>query len=116
MEDDDDDHGDSPEFEKNELDHDEKFKGVPGRRLSCFPHTLQLVVCLFNKNKAVQEALTDARAMVKSVNSSSVATQLLVSLCHKKLVSGVPTRWGSTYQMLKRLLDVAPSIGKRMTW
>ena len=96
------------EFEISEEEHSQVFREVGSRRLSCFPYTLQLVVCKFSKNKSVQEAITDAHSLVRSVNTSGVGTQLFISLCGKKLVSSVPTRWGSTYLMLKRLLEVRP--------
>ena len=45
-------------------------------------------------------------ALVNKVNKSSTVTGILMSLCGKKLVSNVPTRWSSIFLMLDRLIDV----------
>ena len=55
-------------------------------RLSCFTHTLQLVIIKFNNDESVKPVLKNAYALVKKVNSSTRATQLLVQQCGKKLV------------------------------
>jgi len=46
------------------------------------------------------------QTLVAKVNKSSKATEMLLSRAHKKLVGNCPTRWSSTYLMIKRLLDV----------
>ena len=47
-----------------------------------------------------------AHLVVRKVNASTKATERLVALCGKKLLKDCPTRWSSTFLMVKRLLDV----------
>jgi len=54
-------------------------------------HTLQLVVRKFKEVKSLKKVLASAHALVKKVNKSSKATERLVSLCRKKLISDCPT-------------------------
>ena len=97
------------DFEDRELDHDVMFKSFC-KRLSCFAHTLQLVVNKFCDDHSFAAILKRVRALVKKMNKSSKATEMLLSLCHKKLVSSCPTRWSSTYLMIARLLEVRGSL------
>ena len=83
------------DFEYRELEHDLAFK-VYCKRLSCFAHTLQLVMTRFNKH-AFQPFLRKVHKLVKQVNKSSKATERLISLCNKKLIGDCPTRWSSTF-------------------
>lgn len=73
-----------------------------GKRLSCYSHTLQLVVTSFNKDPFVKSLLKEVYDLVKKVNSSGVATGMLLKLCNKKLVSHCPTRWSSTFLVFSR--------------
>lgn len=75
-------------------------------RISCFTHTLQLVVLQLNTDESIQPVLKKAYALVRRVNSSTQATQMLVKSCGKKLASNCPTRWSSTYILINRLLEV----------
>ena len=50
----------------------------------------------FREVKSFKKVLASAHALVKKVNKSSKATERLVSLCRKKLISDCPTRWSST--------------------
>ena len=54
--------------------------------------------------------LASAHALVKKVNKSSKATERLVYLCRKKLISDCPTQWSSTFLMIERLLDVKDAL------
>ena len=81
-------------------------------RLSCFAHTLQLVVVKFNNDASVKPVLKNAYALVKKVNSSTRATQLLVQRCGKKLVSNCPTRWSSTFLLIDRMLEVREALNQ----
>lgn len=102
---------DEEDFVAREFEHDMAFKFF-GKRLSCFAHTLQLVVLKFNKELSCKEVLKKVCALVKKVKKSSKATEKLLSLCHKKLVGNCPTRWSSTYLMIERLLEVRVPLTK----
>lgn len=65
------------DFEYSELEHNLAFK-VYCKRLSCFAHTLQLVMTRFNKC-AFQPFLSKLHKLVKRVNKSSKATEKLLS-------------------------------------
>ena len=84
------------EFDVKESNHKFAFHGFI-KRLSCFAHTLQLVVHKFKEVKSLKKVLASAHALVKKVNKLSKATERLVSLCGKKLISDCPTRWSSTF-------------------
>ena len=77
--------GREDDFDKEERSVMECFGSLV--RLSCFPHTLQLVVNKFNKDESVKPVLKKAYVLVKRVNTSTMAAQLLMQWCRKKLVS-----------------------------
>ena len=54
--------------------------------------------------------LNRAKKLVKKVNKSCKATEMLVKTAKRKLVSNCPTRWDSTYLMISRLLCVKDHI------
>ena len=90
-----------------------------GKRLSCYSHTLQLVVTSFNKDPFVKSLLKEVYHLVGKVNSSGVATGMLLNLCNKKLVSHCPTRWSSTFLVIQRLLQVKEpflEVMAKMNW
>ena len=89
------------------------------KRISCFIHTLQLVVKIFESTPSFRSSLQTAYSIVKKVNKSCKATELLIQKAGKKLVSDCPTRWDSTCLMIKRLLDVKPHLNEvleELTW
>lgn len=96
---------DLDDFVTQEIDHDVSF-AMFIKRVSCMSHTLQLIVHKFSEVKSFKRVLASAHALVKKVNKSSVATEKLLSLCHRKLIGDCPTRWSSSYLMLQRLLSV----------
>ena len=96
------------QFTEYENDHAMAFIGW--RHNSCFVHTLQLVVKEFEKDPCFKSALNKAKQIVKKVNKSCKATEMLVKAAKKKLVSDCPTRWDSTYLMISRLLGVKDHI------
>lgn len=96
---------DEEDFEDKETDHDIAFKFYC-KCLSCFSHTLQLVVNKVSEERSFQKIMKRASALVRKVNKSSKATEKLLSLCRKKLVGKCPTRWSSTFLMIERLLEV----------
>ena len=93
------------EFETNEIDHEIIF-GPVFKRLSCFSHTLQLVIHRISEVKSFKKVLGAAHQVVKKVNKSTKATEKLIALSGKKLVSDCPTRWSSTYLLISQMLEV----------
>lgn len=81
------------QFEVQELDHMSAFSNL--HRISCFAHTLQLVVNKLSECSTFKPVLDRAHAFIRKVNSSVKATERLVSLCGKNLprtvqLGGVP--------------------------
>ena len=56
------------DFEDREIDHDLTFKSFC-KRLSCFAHTLQLVVNKFSDDDSVAATMKRAHTFVKKVNT-----------------------------------------------
>ena len=124
--DDDDDSGDEEEeadeddetdFDVRERDHEITFSAF--RRVSCFAHTLQLVVLQFDQATTFRDALRCSHRLVSKVNSSTKATEKLIGVCGKKLIRSCPTRWSSTFLMIERLLLVKDGLGvvlEEMGW
>ena len=80
------------------------------KRLSCFSHTIQLVVSKFNKDKSAKALLLKAYKIVSSVSKSGKATEALIQAVGEKLVSHSVTHWTSVYLVVKRLLEVKESL------
>ena len=74
------------DFDMGEQDHDMTFKSF-GKRLSCFAFTLLLVVNKFSEDSSFASTLKWVSTLVNKVNKLSRATEMLLSECHKKLVS-----------------------------
>ena len=85
-----------------EESHDEEF--VSYNRMSCFSHTLQLVVNKFNDCDSFKQVMKRAHALVR--NLTTKATEQLISLCGKKLTKDSPVRWSSTFLMVNRMMEV----------
>ncbi len=98
------------EFDQKELEQDAAF--ILHKRLSCFSHSLQLVVRKFDTVRAPKRALSIAHKLVSKVCKSVRATEKLVSLSGRKLVNDVPTRWNSTFIMISRLLEVRAELSQ----
>ena len=104
-------------FEQTEWHHNEAFIGY--KRLSCFIHTLQLVIKIFEANPSCKNSLQKAHSIVKKVNKLCKATEKLTENAGKKLIGDCPTRWDSTYLMISRLLDVKhhlTAVLDELTW
>ena len=95
---------DAEDFADREHEHVLAFEGMT--RLSCFAHTVQLVLLKFNKDKRVAAVLKKATSVVKKFNMSKNATEQLVNEAGVKLLGVCPTRWSSTYLVIERLLRV----------
>ena len=96
------------EFEQHENDHAVTLVGW--KRNSCFTHTLQLVVKEFEKSPCYKSSITKEKKVVKKFNKSCKATEKLIKLAGKKLVSNRPTRWDSMFLMLSRLVCVKSQV------
>ena len=94
------------EYDRREMSHEMAFS--LHKRLSCFTHTLQLVVCKFDTIMSPKQVIQSARRIVNKFNESVKATEKLIALCGKKLVSACPTRWNSTFLIISCLLEVRP--------
>ena len=99
---------DIEEYDQQELSFEIAFS--LHKRLSCFSHTLQLVVNKFDTLTSPKQVLRSAHSIVRKFNKSVKATEKLVKLCGKKLLSTCPTRWNSTFLMISRMLEVHSSL------
>jgi hypothetical protein len=75
-------------------------------RFPCVAHTLQLVLKEVDNHAAYARVLTHAKAMVKKIRISSVATEKMINRCGKTVVAECTTRWNSNMFMVERLLAV----------
>ena len=98
------------EFNHNEQDHNNAFELAEFQRLSCFSHTLQLIVAKFDAIRPCKEAVATSKKIVMRFNKSVKATGMLVELSGRKLTGDCPTRWSATYLLLKRLIDLRPNV------
>jgi len=81
---------DIEEYDRQETSHEMAFS--LHKRLSCFTHTLQLVVCKFDTIMSPKQVVWSAHRIVRKFNKSVKATEKLIALRRKKLVSDCPTR------------------------
>lgn len=108
---------DIDDFDQNEVEDNTAF--ILHKRLSCFSHSLQLVVRKFDTVKALKRAFSIAHKLVSKVCKFVKATEKLISLSGHKLVNDVPTRWNSTFIMISRLLEVCTELSKvlqQLSW
>ena len=103
---------DEQEFLDCEMEHDIEFSSF--NQISCFSHTLQLVVSKFDELDKFKELMKRAHAVVRKFNSSTKATERLIAICGKRLVKDCPTRWNTKFLMLEHLIDVKDS--SRLCW
>uniref|UniRef100_A0A3B3C6A5 BED-type domain-containing protein n=1 Tax=Oryzias melastigma TaxID=30732 RepID=A0A3B3C6A5_ORYME len=80
--------------------------------LSCFAHILNLIVRNGIQQPQIQEIIKKVKAITEYTRRSTVAsaklkeTQQQMGQPQLRLKQDVPTRWNSTYYMLKRITDV----------
>ena len=77
------------EIERQEMEHEIAFS--LHKRLSCFSHTLQLVVSKFDTLASPKRCLQSASHLIKKFAKSISATEKLISVAGKKLISACPT-------------------------
>ena len=80
------------------------------QRVSCFTHTLQLVVHMHDASPHIKSTISKAHKLVSKMNKSTKATEKLIKKSGKKLVNACPTRWSSTFLMISHLLEVKVSL------
>lgn len=99
---------------EGEVEEDETEEGhdsfdlpdtVSYRRMPCMAHTLQLIIHIAHKTH-YKGVIGKARQIVGRLRRSSVLVEKLVEKCGKQVISDCTTRWNSTYQMAKRLLEI----------
>ena len=97
------------DFDTNDSDHE--TASIPVfKQLSCFSYTLQLVNHRFSEVKSFKKVLGAAHQVAKRVNKSTKATEKLIALSGKKLVSDSPTRWSSTYLLVSWMIEVRAAL------
>uniref|UniRef100_A0A1X7VJG8 Uncharacterized protein n=1 Tax=Amphimedon queenslandica TaxID=400682 RepID=A0A1X7VJG8_AMPQE len=107
------------EFDDNEEEHNDAFATEEYQCLPCFSHPLQLIVAKFDDVKPCKEAISIRKKLVSCFDKSVKATEMLNKLSDKMLIGDCPTRWSSTYLLLKQLLVVRPhveSVMSKLEW
>lgn len=82
------------------------------RRISCFAHTLNLVVSHALECEVIKPVITHAKSIVNVFRTSTLAADKLKEIQQEfkmetlKVVQQVCTRWNSLYYCIKRLLKI----------
>ena len=79
------------DFLDRELDYEVDFSSL--NRIACFSHTLQL----FDSVDSFKDVMKHTKAIVRKMNTSTKATERLITLSGKKLIKDCPTRWSSIF-------------------
>ena len=80
------------------------------QRVSCFTHTLQLIVHLHDALPHMKSTISRAHKLVSKMNKSTKATERLIKKSGKKLINACPTRWSSTFLMISHLFEMKSSL------
>ncbi|KAL0902470.1 hypothetical protein ABMA27_000328 [Loxostege sticticalis] len=83
-------------------------KELGWRHFSCFSHTLNLAVTDVLKSGDVTDVVNKIKNVVKHFKKEQAGT------APKRLLQEVPTRWNSTFYMLKRCLELKESLNSAM--
>ena len=87
------------------------FHSLGWLRLSCFGHNLDLAIQKGLKRPQIQKALSCCHSLVQAFSRSWKRSrdlrqkQVQLGLPEQKLIGAVVTRWGSTYDMVKWILE-----------
>ena len=73
--------------------------------MKCAAHTLQLAVKDAMTQCNCRELVQAARRVSVAARTPTINNTLLKNNC-KKAILDVPTRWGSSYEMVERLLEL----------
>ena len=95
---------DEQEFLDCEEEHYVQF--ISYNRISCFSHTLQLVVNKFDAANNFKEVIKHAHSIMRKFNSSTKATERLIAISGRKIIKDCPVRWSSTFLMINRMIEV----------
>ena len=79
---------DETDFDVKETDHEITFSSF--KRVSCFAHTLQLVVLQFDRATIFKDAISCSHRIVSKVNSSTKATEKLIGPLREKACLFLP--------------------------
>lgn len=80
--------------------------------MPCLAHTLQLTLKDAMKHQSADANITRARKLVHAVRKSSVANEEMFKRCGKTLVRDCSTRWNSTFDMMRRLLETRAELNQ----
>jgi len=89
---------------------------VDWTRLSCFGHNLDLCINKAIQLDRVQRELSQCHSLISVFNRSWKKNkdlhekQIQLGLKQQKLISDFTTRWGSTFQMIDRILEQQKAI------
>ncbi len=103
------------------------FRNIAVLRVSCFGHNLDLAIKKILRLPQVRQALARCHSLVELFHRSWKKARDLrqkqeeLGLPQHKLMGDVPTRWGSTYNMISRILEQQQAIsaimaGERKYW
>lgn len=90
---------------ENELNMHTDNKPNLTTSIRCSAHTLQLCVLSSLKTQTIQNQISRARSAVKKLRTPN-ALKYIKSLKLRKPFIDIPTRWNSTYDMLKSLINL----------
>ena len=77
------------------------------KHIPCFAHTLNLVAeKALEKSEEATSLILKVKNVVSWFKHSVIASDELRKLGDKKLIQSVPTRWNSTFYMLKRFIEL----------
>jgi hypothetical protein len=110
----DDDSQNEADIDENE-NEEESFEPetVLYRRMKCLAHSLQLVVKKAYKH--YDSLLTKARHLIGKIRKSGKAMEEMQSKCGKTVFGDNATRWNSTFNMIKRLLQLRTEVNAALT-
>lgn len=81
------------------------------KHIYCFGHLLNVVLShAFHANQEIYPVLKKIQDIVTWFRSSSIAHYALKGMSELWLLNWTPTRWNSTYIMLKRFVEIIQSI------